>query len=178
MSHDDKRDIAAPPEAQSPAEAEAPGAVAHEVTGAASRRLAAELMRSTLGATPASARMSEAAKNAKLGAALDLTREQRAVDGVSGAMASLASGLFFGASELMRRAQAPGLPPQIALNAYKVAARLADAFVSMTEAVERRRNGGVQRMLQTVRIEKVLVTGDGAVIAPATPTKEGGGDRE
>jgi hypothetical protein len=120
--------------------------------------------------------MAEAARDAKVGAALDLAREHRPRDGVQGAMASLASGLLLGANDLMRRAQAPGLPPQLVLQAYRTAARLSDAFVAVSDAIARRQGGGTR---QLVRVERVTVAaGANAIIGSVGPANGEGGPRE
>jgi hypothetical protein len=160
------------PLAETQAPAEVPGAIAREATGAASSRLAATLMRATLAGTPIPARMPEEARDERLGAALDLAAAFSPRDAVQGAMASMAASLFFGATDLMRRAQSPELPPQIALSAYKTAARLGDAFAAMTEAIQRRQGGAPAQ--QVVRVEHVTVeAGANAVIGAVTPTKPG-----
>ena len=121
-----------------------PGKDLRQATGAATTQLAAELMRATLSATPMHARVGANGRNPRTGAVLDLARAHQPMDGVQGAMASLAASLFFSASDLLRRAQAPSMPAEVAAQTYRTAARIADAFVAMTDAIQRRQDGGVR----------------------------------
>ena len=149
-----------------------------EATGAGSRRLAAAIMRSSVAAAPVSSAATDEERTDRLGAALDLAREHRPHDGVSGAMASLATSLFFSAEALLARARrSPDLPAPVAARVAVAGARLAEAFVAVSEAIERRRGGGAHRVHQTVRIERVEVAaGAQAVVGAVAPSAVGGGD--
>jgi hypothetical protein len=114
-------------------------------------------------------------RDEKLGSALDLAAAFKPQDGVQGAMATMCASLFFGANAMIQRSANPQLPPQLSVAFAKTAARLSDAFTSMSEAIQRRQGGGATH--QRVVVEHVTVQAGGqAVVGAVSSGKGGGGD--
>ena len=152
----------------------APAAEMSPCTGTTGR-LSDTLLRCTISSVPMPRSMSDEMRDERIGSVCDLMRAHQPEDGVSGSLASLAATLFFVSNDMLRRSLASDLPARIAVQATRAATRLVECYVGVTEAIERRRNGGIQRSVQTVRIEKVVVQEGGQAVVGAVASAKGGG---
>jgi hypothetical protein len=164
--------VAAPAEAQVPAIAEThqappPATDISAITGA-SGRLDTALMRAAIACVPVSSKATPEQRDQRIGAAFDLMRAHRPSCGAEGAMAALATSLFFGANDVLQRAaRGQDLPAPVASQLYKTAAKLVEAYIGVTEALTRHQGGGPR---QTVRVEHVTVeAGANAIIGSVSP---------